>query len=93
MKMIIITGYVDLDSLINPTEQISSVYFLNDIYNTLRTVYAVSRYGLMHIKRALVSGNYHKVNGVGFGGKSQSRSVKNLLELVKVSGHAIYKKG
>lgn len=76
-------GYVDLDNLINPTEQISSVYFLNDIYNALQTAYAVSRYGLMHIKRALVSGNYHKENGVGFGGKSQSQSVKNLIKLVQ----------
>jgi hypothetical protein len=76
-------GYVDLDNLINPKEQISSIYFLNDIYNALQTAYAVSRYGLMHIKRALVSGNYHKENGVGFGGKSQSQSVKNLINLVQ----------
>jgi hypothetical protein len=76
-------GYVDLDSLINPREQISSVYFLNDIYNTLQTLYAMSRYGLIHMKRALVSGNYHKANGVGFGGKSQSKSVKNIIELVQ----------
>lgn len=76
-------GYVDLDSLINPVKQISSISLLNDIYNAFQTVYAVSRYGMMHMKRALVSGNYHKENGVGFGGKSQSQSAKNLIKLVQ----------
>ena len=77
------SGYVDLNNLINPTAQVSSNGAINDVVNIFRTLLALSRYGLLHLKKALVSGNYHKENGVGFGGFAMSRSVQNLIELVQ----------
>ena len=76
------SGYVDLNNLINPTVQASNNGIINDIVNIFRTLLALSRYGLLHLKKALVSGNYHKQNGVGFGGFTMSKSVHNLIELV-----------
>ena len=61
-------GYVNLNSLFNPVKTISTNIHVNEVYSLLRTAYALGRYGLLHIKRALVAGNYHKMDGVGFGG-------------------------
>lgn len=75
--------YVDLNSLINPTVQASKSILVNDAVNIFRTLLALGRHGLLHIKKALVSGNYHKQDGVGFGGFEMSRSARNLVELVQ----------
>jgi Protein of unknown function (DUF2817) len=83
-------GYVDLDNtgLMNPTSQpFSSRYtLLNDAYSMGRMLYAVIRYGLLHLKRALVSGNYHKADGLGYGGTELAKSSLNLITLVQEIG-------
>jgi Protein of unknown function (DUF2817) len=76
-------GYTDFDSLINPTAQVSKSVLLSDAVNIFRTLLALGRHGLLALKKALVSGNYHKQEGVGFGGFEMSQSVKNLVELVQ----------
>lgn len=76
-------GYMDLDTLINPKSQVSNNIAVNDAFNIFRTLLALGRYGLLHLKKALVSGNYHKKNGVGFGGFAMSQSAKNLIGLVQ----------
>lgn len=76
-------GYFDLDTLINPKHQVSSSIVVNDLFNVFRTLLALGRYGLLHLKKAVVSGNYHKKNGVGFGGYSMARSARNLVDLVQ----------
>ena len=75
-------GYVDLDSLINPTKTISTNQNINDIHNAIKAFYAITKYGILHIKRALVSGNYFNEKGVGFGGFSLQPSSKNLIDLI-----------
>ena len=76
-------GYVNLNSLFNPVKTISTNIHVNEAYSLLRTAYALGRYGLLHIKRALVAGNYHKMDGVGFGGFDLQQSAKNLISLVE----------
>ena len=76
-------GYVNLNSLFNPVKTISKNIQVNEVYSMFRTVYALGRYGLLHIKRALVAGNYHKEDGVGFGGFDLQQSAKNLISLVQ----------
>lgn len=76
-------GYIDFDGLINPKVQISKSVNVNDAVNIFRTLLALGRHGLLALKKALVSGNYHKQEGVGFGGFEMSQSVKNLVELVQ----------
>ena len=78
-------GYVDVDDagLINPTSQISPYLLINDVYNGLKTLYAVYHHGLLKLKRALVSGNYHKNTGLGFGGFTREASTRNLIALVQ----------
>ena len=78
-------GYVDVDDagLINPTSQISPFLLINDVYNGAKTLYAVWRFGLLKLKRAFVSGNYHKNTGIGFGGFGREASTRHLIELVQ----------
>ena len=76
-------GYVDLNSLLNPVKMISTNIHVNEVYDILRTAYALGRYGLSFIRRALVSGNYNKKDGVGFGGFDLQQSAKNLIALIQ----------
>lgn len=76
-------GYMDFNSLINPTFQVSKLVLVSDMVNIFRTLLALGRHGLLALKKALVSGNYHKQDGVGFGGFEMTQSVKNLVELVQ----------
>jgi Protein of unknown function (DUF2817) len=75
-------GYNDIDFAINPTKQPFTDTLSNDKYGLLLTGYAAMRFGLGKMKRALVSGNYHKQKGLGYGGTELSKSAKNLIELV-----------
>jgi hypothetical protein len=75
--------YVDVDPVINPTTQVSTVPAINDVYNAVKTAVAVLRFGLVTLKRAMVSGNYHKQRGLGFGGFRRAASTNNLIHLVQ----------
>ena len=75
--------YVDVDPVINPVSQISPFAAVNDAYNVLKTAVAVLRFGLVTLKRAMVSGNYHKKSGLGFGGFRRAASTNHLIELVQ----------
>lgn len=71
-------GYKDIDFLINPSSLPYSYTLLNDIHSFGLTIYAAATYGLSFIKRALVSGNYFKPTGLGYGGIELSKSGFNL---------------
>jgi len=75
-------GYKDIDFLINPTLLPYSYTLLNDIHSFGLTIYAAAKYGLSFIKKALVSGNYFKPTGLGYGGIRLSKSGFNLKELL-----------
>ncbi len=75
-------GYVDIDFLINPTWMpFGTITGLNDIWGHLKSVYAVTRYGITTIKRALVAGNYFRQDGLGFGGFTRSKSAQLLIQI------------
>jgi len=75
-------GYVDIDFLINPTTLPYSYTVFNDLYSFGLTIHAAVKYGLNFIKRALVSGNYFKKTGLGYGGYRLSQSAMNLKEIL-----------
>lgn len=83
-------GYVDLDSLLNPVSSVlpltPTFQILNTAYALLKTVGAVLRYGVFKIKRALVSGNYYKQRGLGYGGERLSNSAIALIKVVNDLG-------
>lgn len=75
-------NYVDLDSVLNPTSTLTTNFFLNELIAYLQMAQSIAMHGLMRLKRALVSGNYHFAKGLGFGGFSQTQSARNLIKLV-----------
>lgn len=75
-------GYVDLDSNLNPTAKFHENDFINEILSYAVLGKSVIVHGLAKLKKALVSGNYHKETGVGFGGFKQTRSIENILNLL-----------
>lgn len=76
-------GYVDIDSALNPTSKPFQSLFLNEIYGYLQLVVAYFKHGMLKMKRGLVSGNYHKQTGLGFGGFKLSKSAINLRSVVQ----------
>jgi hypothetical protein len=75
-------GYVDMDPLLNPTTKYSSNYLINELLSFSQLGYVSMAYGIKKIKRALVSGNYNKQQGLGFGGFQQAQSTKHLIQLL-----------
>jgi len=75
-------GYVDFDHFLNPISKPFSYIFANDIYNLLLSGFVSFKYTQLAIKRAMVSGNYFKQSGLGFGGFSLAKSSQNLIDLV-----------
>ena len=79
-------GYVDFEPLLNPEymstmDNIFALYF-NDICGFYRMVSSLMKYGIGKIRRALLSGNYYKEAGLGFGGYTLSKSARNLIDIV-----------
>lgn len=68
--------------MINPTHMPTSYVFINDLYTYALTVYAALHIGIGNIKKAIVSGNYYKQVGLGFGGFEQEKSTSNLINIV-----------
>jgi hypothetical protein len=56
-------GYVDMDTNLNPTAQISNNLVINDLYSAFLVMKTVAKYGIPNIKKAVVSGNYYKPTG------------------------------
>ena len=80
-------GYLDVDFMINPGSMpFGSNMLLNDLYGHLKSAYAVLRYGITTIKRALVAGNYFRQAGLGFGGFTRSKSVEALIDISRSKG-------
>jgi Protein of unknown function (DUF2817) len=75
-------GYVDIDDYINPTTQLYKNLFLNDLNGYIITAKAVLSHGMIKIKKGLLSGNYFKPKGLGFGGFKLSKSGQNLVRLM-----------
>ena len=74
--------YVDLDHVMNPTSKPFKTLILNELYTILFAVFNTVHLGFTNIKRAMVSGNYHKQTGYGFGGFEHTQSTKNLINLL-----------
>ena len=79
-------GYQTVDFIINPTWSIGSNVFINDIYSALRSAYAALVYGVPFLKRALVSGNYFKRKGLGYGGYQLTKSALELSKFLSNNG-------
>lgn len=77
-----IAGYVDVDPFINPKAMPTKSILLNDIYGGFVTVYAVMNFGIEKIKKAMVTGTYHKKEGLYYGGNSRTKNAQNLIDLV-----------
>jgi len=76
-------GYATFDHLLNPTSLQFSSPALNKLYNTFLTLKAIASNGLLAIKRAMVTGNYHKPTGLYYGGKSMTTSTRLLIEFLE----------
>lgn len=72
-------GYTDVNYVLNPTVMPTNILFLNDLMYIFVTLKALLTHGFLNLKRAIVSGNYHKSNGLGFGGLQRDQSTKNLI--------------
>mmetsp|Transcript_13880 Transcript_13880/g.39493 ORF Transcript_13880/g.39493 Transcript_13880/m.39493 type:complete len:461 (+) Transcript_13880:90-1472(+) len=73
-----IAGYDDLNADLNPTvteEMMTYPKPVNDLIFFSRTISQLFRYGFVAIKRAIVAGNYHRADGLGFGGFRTQPSV------------------
>lgn len=78
-----IAGYDDFDNLLNPV----GVPTFWDIYFGVwfQSLYHILVYGLTHMKRAMVSAQYHKEGGIFFGGKELQSSHAVLYNFMESS--------
>ena len=75
-------GYVTFDHLLNPSSKPFDSAVLNKLHATWLMVYSIARHGLLSIKRAMVSGNYHKPDGLYYGGDHMAASTSKLIEFL-----------
>jgi hypothetical protein len=74
--------YVTLDSVLNPVSKPTPFLLINELLSLFTIIQAIFKYSTLGIKRAMVSGNYHKPRGLGFGGDDYATSTRNLLTLL-----------
>jgi len=74
------TEYLELDGLINPAEVGACDCF------PIKAACTIMQYGIPHLKRATVSGQYIKQDGVFYGGASLQESVSLLLQQLQQLG-------
>ena len=79
-------GYQTVDFIFNPVRSMGSITLINDIYSALKAAYAALVYGVPHLKRALVSGNYFKKKGLGYGGHQLTKSAFSLTQFLSTNG-------
>ena len=82
-------GYQEADMIFNPTYKHTKNIYINDILSYLLMAYVALVKGIGHMKQALVSGNYYKSTGLGFGGFELSKSASSLIKFVNT--HDIFK--
>ena len=75
-------NYVDMDDVLNPKHAPLKYSLLNDMQSFATAIFGVLKYGATPVKKALVSGNYHTANGMGFGGFDLTKSAKTLLSVM-----------
>lgn len=75
-------NYENFDSFINPTTKPTGVVWVDEILSVFHILSVFLRHDFGAIKKAMVSGNYHKQTGYGFGGFQRTASVNNLLSLL-----------
>lgn len=74
-------GYVDVDHLLNPRRNLSHNWIWNDIIQFKDLAVGVVSVGFGKLKKAMVSGNYWKPRGIGYGGHKQAMSTQTLIEI------------
>jgi hypothetical protein len=79
-------GYLDMDFMLNPQSQPSSLTLVNDVWGHLKSAFALARFGMETIKRGLLAGNYFRQSGLGYGGVEQTASVRNMIKLADIVG-------
>ena len=67
-------------------KSIGSISVINDVYSALKSAYAALIYGVPFLKRALVSGNYYKRKGLGYGGHQLTKSAASLSAFLNSNG-------
>lgn len=75
--------YEDLDFLLNPTKKPTGIIWLDELLSLFTLIHSVLTHDFHDIKRAMVSGNYHKQKGYGFGGFEQAISTRNIIKLLQ----------
>ncbi|KAI2503106.1 DUF2817-containing protein [Fragilaria crotonensis] len=71
-----ITGYVDFDHVFNPVKPFRFGYMTVFIQNILEQ-------GVLKLKKAMVTGQYHKANGISYGGTHLEASNQKLYDFCK----------
>lgn len=74
-------GYVDVDHLLNPPRKLADNWVLNDLVQYKDLAFGVAKFGMSKVKKAMVSGNYWKSKGLGYGGVKQAISTQNVIEI------------
>lgn len=75
-----ISGYEDLRVLLVPD---APPRFIDRYVFLLRIARAAAKHGMLKLKRALVTGQYHDAGGVYYGGDGEQRSVTVLREVLR----------
>jgi len=70
-----LAGYQTLNEFLNPSHPTTRSVVVNDFLFWMHSIAPLLRNGILKIKRALVSGNYHDSLGIGYGGREKQPSV------------------
>ncbi|KAF4665723.1 hypothetical protein FOL47_004463 [Perkinsus chesapeaki] len=81
-----IAGYNDLDPVLNPED--TSITSL--LYNS---VLIILKYGMSHIKRAVVSAQYLKPAGIFYGGQNLQRTYEIMNEAIVLTDLGVFEGG
>tara|TARA_R110002050_G_scaffold19657_2_gene56373 strand:+ start:2595 stop:2909 length:315 start_codon:yes stop_codon:yes gene_type:complete len=75
-----IAGYMELNDSLNPPAPAYGWKILNDLVFWKNNILSLIQNGIPKIKRAVVGGNYHRADGLGFGGMEKQPSVRVIEE-------------
>jgi hypothetical protein len=79
-------GYQTLYEFLNPPHPPTLSLAVNDFLFWMHNLVPLLRNGMLKIKRALVSGNYHDPLGIGYGGMEKQPSVAILEDFFAEKG-------
>lgn len=80
-----IAGHADFDALFNPNEELGLFEFYVTFY--LKALLQIVLHGFTTIKRALVTGQYHKAAGLFYGGNKSEASYIALTDVLSNVSH------